>query len=41
MDAGGLRIARDTEPLIVLVARLAYERRGGSELAYSFIRFKD
>lgn len=39
VDAGPLRIARYTEPLALLVARLAYEGKGGPELAYRFERF--
>jgi 8-hydroxy-5-deazaflavin:NADPH oxidoreductase len=39
VDAGPLRIARYTEPFALLVARLAYEGRGGPELAYRFERF--
>jgi len=38
-DAGPLRIARYTEPFALLVAQLAYEGRGGPELAYRFERF--
>jgi len=37
--AGGLRIARYTEPFALLVAQLAYEQEGGPELAYRFERF--
>jgi predicted dinucleotide-binding enzyme len=40
LDAGPLRIARYTEPLGLLVAQLAYERKGGPRLAYTFQRFK-
>jgi len=40
VDAGPLRIARYTEPFALLVARLAYEGRGGPELAYRFERRK-
>jgi|SRR5690349_10310207 len=40
VDAGPLRIARYTEPFGLLVAQLAYERRGGPRLAYTFQRFK-
>ena len=36
IDAGPLRIARDTEPMALLVARLAYEGRLGPQLAYRF-----
>jgi 8-hydroxy-5-deazaflavin:NADPH oxidoreductase len=36
VDAGPLRIARYTELFALLVAQLAYEGRGGPELAYRF-----
>jgi len=36
VDAGPLRVARYTEPFALLVAQLAYEGRGGPELAYRF-----
>jgi len=39
VDAGPLRIARYTEPFALLVARLAYEGKGGPELSYRFDRF--
>jgi predicted dinucleotide-binding enzyme len=39
VDAGPLRIARYTEPFALLVAQLAYERKGGPEVAYRFERF--
>jgi 8-hydroxy-5-deazaflavin:NADPH oxidoreductase len=39
VDAGPLRIARYTEPFTLLIARLAYEEKGGPELAYRFERF--
>jgi hypothetical protein len=39
VDAGGLRIARYTEPFALLVAQLAYAGKGGPELAYRFERF--
>jgi 8-hydroxy-5-deazaflavin:NADPH oxidoreductase len=39
VDAGPLRIARYTEPFAVLAAQLAYEGKGGPELAYRFERF--
>jgi predicted dinucleotide-binding enzyme len=39
VDAGPLRIARYTEPYALLVAQLAYEGKGGPELAYRFERF--
>jgi predicted dinucleotide-binding enzyme len=38
VDCGSLRIARYTEPFALLVAHLAYEGRGGPELAYRFER---
>ena len=38
LDAGPLRIARYTEPFGLLVAQLAYERKGGPRLAYRFER---
>ncbi len=38
VDAGPLRIARYAEPFALLVAQLAYEGRGGPELAYRFER---
>jgi hypothetical protein len=39
VDAGPLRVARYTEPFALLIARLAYEGKGGPELAYRFERF--
>jgi predicted dinucleotide-binding enzyme len=39
VDAGPLQVARYTEPLALLIARLAYEGEGGPELAYRFERF--
>lgn len=39
VDAGPLRIARYTEPFALLVGQLAYDGRGGPELAYRFTRF--
>jgi predicted dinucleotide-binding enzyme len=38
VDVGPLRMARYTEPFTMLIARLAYEVRGGPELAYRFER---
>ena len=38
VDAGPLRVARYMEPFALLVAQLAYEREGGPELAYRFLR---
>ena len=40
VDAGGLRIARYTEPFALPVAELAYGGKGGPELAYRFERFR-
>jgi predicted dinucleotide-binding enzyme len=39
VDAGPLHIARYTEPFALVVAQLAYEGKGGPELAYRFERF--
>jgi predicted dinucleotide-binding enzyme len=39
VDAGPLQVARYAEPFALLVAQLAYERKGGPELAYRFERF--
>jgi hypothetical protein len=39
VDAGPLRIARYAEPFALLMAQLAYEGKGGPELAYRFERF--
>ncbi|MGE5624660.1 MAG: NADPH-dependent F420 reductase [Bacillota bacterium] len=41
VDAGSLKIARYVEPFTLLIAQLAYEGRGGAELAYRFERFGD
>src|ERR1041385_2684799 len=38
VEAGPLRIAGYTEPFALLVAQLAYEGKGGPELAYRFSR---
>jgi 8-hydroxy-5-deazaflavin:NADPH oxidoreductase len=40
VDAGPLRIARYTEPFALLIAQLAYEGKGGPELAYRLARYK-
>jgi len=40
VDIGPLRMARHTEPFTMLIARLAYEVKGGPQLAYRFERFK-
>ena len=40
VDAGPLRIARYAEPFALLIGQLAYEGRGGPELAYRFERFR-
>jgi 8-hydroxy-5-deazaflavin:NADPH oxidoreductase len=39
VDAGPLKIARYAEPFTLLMAQLAYEGKGGPELAYRFERF--
>jgi predicted dinucleotide-binding enzyme len=39
LDAGPLRMARYAEPFTLLVAQIAYEGKGGPELAYRFERF--
>ena len=39
VDAGPLRMARNLEPFTLLIAQLAYEGKGGPELAYRFERF--
>ncbi len=39
VDAGPLRIGRYAEPFALLLAQLAYEGKGGPELAYRFQRF--
>ncbi len=39
VDAGPLRIARYTEPFALLVGQIAYEGKGGPELAYRLERF--
>ena len=41
VDAGPLRIARYSEPFALLVAQLAYQGKGGPELAYRFERFAE
>ncbi|HXY29281.1 MAG TPA: NADPH-dependent F420 reductase [Gemmatimonadaceae bacterium] len=41
LDAGPLRIARYTEPFTMLIARLAYEEKGGPALAYRFDRYQE
>ena len=40
LDVGPLRIARYMEPFALLVAQIAYEGRGGPEVAYHFQRFR-
>jgi predicted dinucleotide-binding enzyme len=40
VDAGPLRIARYAEPFTMLIAQLAYEGKGGPELAYRFQRYR-
>ena len=39
VDAGPLRLARSLEPFTLLIARLAYETKGGPALAYRFERY--
>jgi 8-hydroxy-5-deazaflavin:NADPH oxidoreductase len=39
VDAGPLRVARYTEPFTLLMAQLAYEGKGGPEVAYRVERF--
>lgn len=39
VDAGPLRMARSLEPFTLLIARLAYETKGGPALAYRFQRY--
>ena len=39
VDAGPLRMARNLEPFTLLIAQLAYEGKGGPEMAYRFERF--
>ncbi len=41
VDAGPLRIARYTEPFALLIAQLAYEGKGGPEMAYRFEWFAE
>lgn len=40
VDVGRLRIARYTEPFALLVAEIAYEGKGGPEVAYRFERYR-
>jgi 8-hydroxy-5-deazaflavin:NADPH oxidoreductase len=40
VDAGPLRIARYLEPFTLLIAQLAYEGKGGAQLAYRFERLR-
>ena len=40
VDAGGLEVARYTEPFALLVAQLAYEMSENPALAYRFERFR-
>ena len=39
VDMGGLRMGRYAEPFVLLIAKLAYETKGGPKLAYRFERF--
>ena len=41
LDAGPLRMARYMEPFTLLVAQLAYEQPGWTELAYRFDRYRE
>jgi predicted dinucleotide-binding enzyme len=41
VDVGPLRMARYTEPFALLVAQIAYEGKGGPELAYRFDWFRE
>lgn len=41
VDAGKLTVARYLEPFTLLIAELAYSRRGGPALAYRFERLKE
>jgi predicted dinucleotide-binding enzyme len=40
VDVGPLRMARYTEPFALLIAQIAYEGKGGPEIAYRFERFR-
>lgn len=40
VDVGPLRMARYTEPFALLIAQIAYEGKGGPEVAYRFERFR-
>jgi hypothetical protein len=40
VDTGPLRMARYTEPFTMLIAQLAYEAKGGPQLAYRFERYR-
>ena len=41
VDAGPLRMARNSEPFTLLMAQLAYEGDDGPALAYRFERFEE
>ena len=41
VDLGALEMARYTEPMTMLVAKIAYEGDGGPALAYRFEQFKE
>jgi hypothetical protein len=41
VDVGPLRIARYTEPFVLLVGEIAYNGQGGPETAYRFERFNE
>ena len=40
VDVGPLRMARYTEPFALLIAQIAYEGKGGPEIAYRFEQFR-
>jgi len=39
VDAGGLEMARNAEPFVLLIAKLAYGTKGGPKLVYRFEKF--
>jgi predicted dinucleotide-binding enzyme len=41
VDVGALKVARTIEPFTLVVAQIAYETKGGPQVAYRFERFKD
>jgi len=40
VDVGGLEMGRYAEPFVLLIAKLAYETKGGPKLAYRFEKFR-